>query len=315
MAEAAAPADADPEPIRDADAYILDSKGFGMEGYTAAFILPGEPGAVLETAASPTADRIIEGVNRAGLDRDDVRYIFVTHIHLDHCGAAWKLLEAFPMAELVVHQRGASYLTDPDRVAKLMASVERAVGAERMDHYGTFEPVDETRVLRVEGGETFDVGDRTLEVHDAPGHAPHHYVVYDADHRMLYAGDALGIRLDRDGPVLQTTPPPGFDHDAWRMTVDRIEKLDARKVVLTHFGAFDAGEHIRRFRAGLTEWVDAIRDHHAEGTSEADAVSALMEAHADKRAIWGEAFEEEVRMNVRGVWLWLQRQAEGGGSG
>lgn len=313
MAEEATPVDADPEPIRDADAYILDSKGFGMERYTGAFILPGSPGAVVETAASPTADRVIEGVNRAGLDRDDVRYLFVTHIHLDHCGAAWRLLQAFPEAELVVHQRGASYLTDPERVGQLLASVERAVGAARMPLYGTVEPVDETRVIRVAGEQTFDVAGRTLEVHDAPGHAPHHYVLHDPDHRTLYAGDALGIRLDKDGPLLQTTPPPGFDHEAWRMTLDRIEKLDPKRVLLTHFGAFDAREHVPQFRRDLAEWVDAIRAHHADGDDEEAAVQAMMEARSKERPVWGEAFEEEVRMNVRGVWLWLQRQAEAAG--
>lgn len=297
------------EPVRDADALLLDSKGFGADQYCGVYLLPGTPGAIVETAASPTADRVIQGAGLAGMARDEVRYVFVTHIHLDHCGAAWRLLEAFPNAEVVVHERGAPYLTDPEKVDDLLASTKRAVGEERFPEYGTLEPIDRARAITVSGGETFDVGGRTLEVHDAPGHAPHHYVLMDPDSSALFAGDVLGIQVP-DGPLLMTTPPPRFDYDKWRMTLDRIAKLDPRTACLTHYGAFDAPDLLRRFRERFESWVGGIYDCFEEGLSEEETVEKMMAAHDEGRQAWGDHFAEEIRMNVRGVWLYLEQEAE-----
>jgi glyoxylase-like metal-dependent hydrolase (beta-lactamase superfamily II) len=296
--------------LPEAGAVLVDPEGFGAPRYCGVYVIPepeaGAGAALVETAGSPTADRVLAGLTAAGVNREDVRYVFVTHVHMDHAGAAWKLLPDLPNAKLVVHEKGAPYLTDAEKVGKLVASVERAVGP-RFPLYGTLQPVDASRVIPVKGGESFTVAGREFHVVDAPGHAPHHYVLHDAAKRVVYTGDAVGMRPPGK-PLLVTTPPPRFDLTAWARTLDAIDALDCKWALLTHFGAVDAREQTAAYRELLHKWVNEIRACREEGLTEAETVDRMITAHPEARDVYDEeGVREEAEMNVRGVWLWLDR--------
>ncbi len=295
--------------ISGADAHLIDTGGFGIEQYCGAFVLQGEDAvALIETGPSTTFEAILDGLKSLGISQRAVTHVLPTHIHLDHAGAAWKALEAFPNATAYIHEKGAAFLTDPALVDKLLGSVERAVGEERFPQYGTFEPLPADRVQEISGGEELDVGGRTLELLDAPGHAPHQYNVLDAAGDIVYVGDAAGIQTP-DGPIMMTTPPPAFDLDAWQGTLDMLELLDATRLALTHFGVVDKDEHLKAFRARQDAWVDEIRELHDAGATLEATVEAMVHAHPEGQAVYDETtFFEEVRMNTTGVWLWLERQ-------
>lgn len=291
-------------------AYLVDTHGFGIEAYCGVFLLPGDDElAIVETGPSVTADRVLEAITEIGFEPEDVTHVMPTHIHLDHGGATWRLLDACPDATAVVHDVGAPFLTDAEKVDSLLASVERAVGGDRFPQYGTFEPIDPDRVETVTGGETYHVADRELELVDAPGHAPHQYNVYDTQAGLVYVGDAAGIKTP-DGPVLMTTPPPAFDLEAWRDTLDRLEALEADTLALTHFGTADAGEHLPAFRDAQERWVDDIRELYEADVGFDEAVKRLSKTYDEGLAVYDEAtFQHEMVMNTRGVWLWLERHA------
>jgi glyoxylase-like metal-dependent hydrolase (beta-lactamase superfamily II) len=292
-------------------AYLVDTLGFGLDEYCGAFLLPDPSGdgvAIVDTGPSVTVDRVLEGLRAIGRSPGDVTHVLPTHIHLDHAGATWRLLEACPDAQALVHENGAAFLTQPDLVDKLLASVRAAVGEERFHDYGTVEPLPEDRVTEVAGGERIHAAGRELEIVDAPGHAPHQYNVHDPAVGVLYVGDAAGIRPP-GGPLLMTTPPPAFDLHAWRDTLDRLEALEADTLALTHFGTADAVEHLARFREAQEAWVDRIRELFEAGVAFEDAVDRLAKAYDEGLEVYDEAtFHHEIHMNTRGVWDWLGEQ-------
>lgn len=293
-------------------AHLVDTKGFGMDAYCGAFLLedPDADGvAIVDTGPSVTAERILDGLVAIGREPGDVTHILPTHIHLDHAGATWRLLEACENAEAYVHEKGIDFLTDPDLVDKLLASVEAAVGEERFPQYGTVEPIDPDRTVAVSGGETLHAAGRRLELVDAPGHAPHQYNVHDPEASVVYVGDAAGIRTP-EGPVLMTTPPPAFDLEAWRDTLDTLEALDAEHLALTHFGLVDADEHLATFRRAQEAWVERIRELREADHTFDETVQRLAKEYDEGLEVYDETtFRHEVRMNARGVWEWLDQQA------
>lgn len=288
------------------DAHLVDTEGFRSREYCGVYVLRGDPAVVVETGASPTVDRVLEALEALDVDRDDVGLVAPTHIHLDHAGAAGHLLEALPNATAVLHGDYAEYLVEP---GGLLASVEEAVG-ERFDQYGTCKPMDPDRVRRVTGGEVLEAGDRRLEVHHAPGHAPHHVVFLDRTDGTLYTGDAAGMRLPANGAIEVTTPPPAFDLRDYQETLALQRDLDPERLALTHFGVVGEPDgHLAAYGDLLEEWVDSVLevwDAHEDGEA---AVDELLERW-DR---WSKAYHPDDnrairRMDAEGVLKWHERQ-------
>lgn len=298
-----------PAAIPDAEAHIIDTHGFDMARYCGVFAMQGEEGACLiETGPSTQVDHVVAGLEALGIPLDEITHILPTHIHLDHGGALWRMLELCPNATAYLHEIGVPYMTEPEKVENLLTSVQRAVGEARFPQYGTVEPIDPERIVPVTGGETVTAAGRDLDLVHAPGHAPHQYAVHDPEHATVYAGDALGIRTP-NGPLLQTSPPPAFDLEAWRDTLDTLEALEASWAALTHYGWVPAADHIPQFREGLEAWVDEVARHHEGGKTREETIKRLLEDHKEGLAVYDEAtWTHEVRMNTTGVWLWLDRQ-------
>ncbi len=299
----------EPVAIPDAQAHLIDTQGFGMDQYCGVFALQADEGvALVETGPSSTVDAVLDGLDHLGIAPSDITHLLPTHIHLDHGGALWRFLELCPEATAYVHEVGVPYITDQGKVDKLLASVKRAVGESRFPQYGTFEAIDPDRVVEVSGGEKITAAGRTLELLDAPGHAPHQYIVHDPAHSIVYAGDALGIKTP-EGPLLQTSPPPAFDLEAWRSTLDTVEGLEVGRAALTHYGWVDADDHVSRFRDQLEAWVEEITPFQERGADLETTIEHLAEEHTEGLTVYDEdTWYEELRMNTTGVWLWLKRQ-------
>jgi glyoxylase-like metal-dependent hydrolase (beta-lactamase superfamily II) len=181
-----------------------------------------------------------------GLDLQDIRHLLLSHIHLDHAGAAGVLVREHPALEVHVSAIGAPHLVDPSR---LEASARRLYGDTFDDLWGELAPVPETNV--------HVVGERVLglECFPTPGHASHH-VCYLAPDGTLYAGDAAGVRIQPHRAVLPPTPPPEFDLEAWLRTIDELERRGPARLALVHFGvADDVTRHLDELRRRLREWV------------------------------------------------------------
>jgi glyoxylase-like metal-dependent hydrolase (beta-lactamase superfamily II) len=206
------------------------------------------------------------------------RVVLLTHIHLDHAGAAGTLARRYPDLEVYVHERGAPHLIDP---TKLLASATRLYG-EHMDLlWGAFEPVPEDRLHVLHGGETLPTASGAFEVAYTPGHAVHH-VSYLHESGTAFTGDVAGVRPTQDGPVVPPTPPPDIDPPTWRASIQRLRHWQPDRLAFTHWGATDAvSEHLDELEDRLTRWSEAARTLDAEAWSAMAARELAPRLHDD----------------------------------
>jgi glyoxylase-like metal-dependent hydrolase (beta-lactamase superfamily II) len=160
------------------------------------------------------------------------RALALTHIHLDHAGAAGTLVEHWPDLEVWVHERGAPHLVDPSR---LLASAARLYGDDMERLWGKTIAVPQANIRVLRGGEQLD----GLEVAYTPGHASHHVCYWDAAGGTAFVGDVAGVRVAPSSYVLAPTPPPDIDLERWRESIERVRSWRPQRLAITHFGCFD----------------------------------------------------------------------------
>lgn len=299
-------------PVEDAAGiHYVDTGMYDTEAYGSVYLLDSERPALIDTGIGTNYEQILEAMDAVGIDRDDLEYILPTHVHLDHAGGAGYLVEACPNATVLCHEFGVEHLVDPER---LIAGTKAAVG-DQWQYYADPEPISEDRIEGVTGGDVVDLGDRSLDVIHAPGHAPHQVMYHDDVDDLLFTGDAAGIYVPSRETIVQTSPPSDFDLDGCLEDVRTIEALAPARLCFGHFGdrAFDA-ELVESYKRTLVEWVEAIRQKRAE-LDDDDAVMEHFVEHAQLRGLWGdEKAEAETRLNVRGVLGYLDHRPEEEGS-
>jgi glyoxylase-like metal-dependent hydrolase (beta-lactamase superfamily II) len=214
--------------------YTLDLMFLGQPHSIAAFLVIGPGGPVLvETGPGSTVPALTRALSAHGVQPADVRDVLVTHIHLDHAGAAgWWACQG---ARVHVHHVGAPHLIDPSR---LLASALRIYGEHMERLWGEFLAVPEDRLHVLHDGDVIEAGGMRFVAHDTPGHARHHMLYQLGDE--AFTGDLAGIRLAGAPLVRMPTPPPEFDLEAWLASIARVRALKLRRLHLTHFAAVDA---------------------------------------------------------------------------
>jgi glyoxylase-like metal-dependent hydrolase (beta-lactamase superfamily II) len=228
----------------------LDLGFQGRDRVIGAYVLDTEDGpALFDCGPASSIPRLKERLAERGLTLPDVRHLLLSHIHLDHAGAAGSLVREHPGLQVHVSEIGAPHLVDPSR---LEASARRLYGDAFDTLWGELAPVPEANV-HVVGPSVLG-----LECFPAPGHASHH-VCYLEPGGTLYAGDAAGVRIPPHTAALPPTPPPEFELEAWFATLDEIEARDPRRLALIHFDVIDDPKpHLAELRRRLAEWVDVV---------------------------------------------------------
>ncbi|MGH2746297.1 MAG: MBL fold metallo-hydrolase [Actinomycetota bacterium] len=256
---------------------IIDTEMHGHPGITAAFLVEGEKIALVETGPKSRVHTVLTGLDRLGIDHLD--WIVVTHIHLDHAGAAGTLARHFDDAQVAVHGVGAPHLVDP---TKLWQSAARIYGDEMERLWGGIDPIPEERIRVIEDGDKIDLGGRSLQAIETPGHAYHHHAYLDDATGILFTGDALGVRLPDVGFVRPATPPPEFHLEKAIASIERIRLLKPASLWLTHFGPHDRGESpmsvdglCGESAASLERWAGWVRSARAH-TSDLDEAARLV---------------------------------------
>ena len=209
--------------------HILDTLQLGRPGIIAATALETNDGLVLfDTGPESTFDNIVTALRNFGASANDIKHVFLSHIHFDHAGAAWRFAEIG--ATVYVHPRGAQHLIDP---AKLIASARRIFGDDMQRLWGQIAPVPQERVRILEGKDVIQVATFEIRAIATPGHASHHHVYHWED--SLFGGDIAGVRLG-DGPPVPPFVPPELHIESWRESIAKIRELNPTKLYLPHFG-------------------------------------------------------------------------------
>ena len=262
---------------------IIDTRMHGREGITGAFLVEGERRALVETGPKSSLEAVTAGLEAAGVDTLD--WIVVTHIHLDHAGAAGTLAARFPEARVAVHEVGAPHLVDP---SKLWSSASRIYGDDMEKLWGGIDPIPADRIQTLSDGDKIDLGGRSLQAIETPGHARHHHAFLDDLTGIVFTGDALGVRLSEVGVMRPATPPPEFDLEAAKASIRKLASIGATSLWLTHFGPSDEGADAvdipttaERAIEALDRWAGWVEEARAEGL-ELDDAAVLVQKRVEE---------------------------------
>ena len=295
--------------------------GYLRAGLCAAYLLvEGGRAALIDCGTATCATRVLEAIDAAGVPRDAVDWLMVTHVHLDHAGAAGPLMQALPNATLVVHPLGAPHMIDP---SKLIASA-RVVYGDAMferDHAGML-PVPAERVVIAGDGHVVDLAGRALTCVDAPGHARHHYAVWDPLTRSWFAGDAFGLSYrefdgDNGAFIVPTTSPVQFDPGQMKDTIRKLAARGPRAIHVAHYGVVTECARLADDLVALVDaMVDAARaadghpDRHARLVASLERLyveRAVAHGVADAQARVPEILGGDIEINAQGLEVWLDR--------
>ena len=282
-------------------------------------IVEGGRAAVVDTGVNNSVPRVLDVLRAKGIAPDQVDYVILTHIHLDHAGGAGLLMSQLPNARLTVHPRGARHMIDP---GKLVASALAVYGAPVMDRmYGRIVPVARERVIETPHGSSIQLNGREFVFYDTPGHARHHVCAFDAKSGHLFAGDTFGLsyrEFDYDGRqfTFPSSSPTQFDPDAAHRSLDLIVGLKPAAIYVTHYSQV---REIARLADDMHRLIDAHADlARAERGAGAERHARLLAGVIEialneaRRYGWRVGREQvldvlgmDLELNAQGLAIWL----------
>lgn len=286
--------------------HYVDTGMLGHDERMAAYVIDGTEPTVIDPGLSTATDRLLEGLDELGLAPESVEHIILTHIHLDHAGAAGFLADRCPGATVHCHEIGAHFLSDEAKLSKLLTSVRQNAGA-LADDYGTAQPIPDERFDALSGGERVDLGDRALEVIATAGHAPHHICLYGPDEGVLFTGDECGEYIA--GTMLPTTPPPNFALDKNLNSLDRLAEYNVETLLYAHYGPrYDIEGAFVEYSSVLREWVDTVEERWRACLDGREVARSIVEGdNAPHFARWnGGVAAERARIDVEGALEYLK---------
>jgi len=236
--------------------HLIDLKPAGIENFIASYVLKGSKVAIIETGPPVSIENLLAGLQEIGIKTEEVDYVAVSHVHVDHAGGAGALLHHLPNARLLVHARGAPHMVHPQ---KLWTQARQVLG-KVADMYGEPKPVPEERVIVATDGMVIHLGEEVeVRVLETPGHASHHLSFYEKN-GGIFPGDAAGVYLSRFDVVVPTTPMP-FHLEMALASLDRLIKTAPRRLYYTHFGQTDdAVKKLRTHATQLKLWARIVLD-------------------------------------------------------
>ncbi|MDD5313033.1 MAG: MBL fold metallo-hydrolase [Dehalococcoidia bacterium] len=247
--------------------------GYGM--FICSYLLLGANKVLVDPGPSAAVPGLFTALDAAGVGPDEIDYIVLTHIHMDHAGGTGAAIKKMPHAAVIAHSRAIPHLVDPERLwnASLKTLGQLAL------KYGQIEPVPESRITAAGDRMKIDPGGLDLEILLTPGHAIHHLSIFERANRILIAGEAAGVCID--GAVRPATPPP-FKLEETLASVDRLIELAPAKLCYGHFGCCDGGlERLKLYREKLITWHGIINAEAAKGKNAAEILAVLTEKDRD----------------------------------
>jgi len=242
--------------------YLIDLKPLGFENFIASYLVKAEKTLIIETGPSVSVENLLTGLNETGTKTDEIDYVAVSHIHIDHAGGAGTLLRHLPNAKLIVHPKGAPHLASPER---LWEQSKQVLG-EVAETYGEIQPVPKQRIVAAVDGMVVDLGRGIeLRVLETLGHASHHLSFHESVAKGVFPGDAAGIYVKDLDVVIPTTPFP-FRLDETLASLHLLIDAAPERLYYTHFGPVsDAVKKLQAYVEQLTLWGEVVYDGVKKG--------------------------------------------------
>lgn len=297
--------------------------GFVREHMAACYMVEaGAEVAFIEVGTNSSTPRLMKVLEARGWKPADVRYVIVTHVHLDHAGGAGSLMQLLPNATFLVHPYGARHMVDP---SKLEAGARAVYGDELYDKiYGKLIPVAQDRVRVMEDGSVVALGERQLLFMDTPGHARHHFCVHDSQTNGWFSGDTFGLSYreldtEKGAFLFPTTTPIQFDPAALKESVKRLMAKQPEFMYLTHYGRVGDLQPLAKMMTDGVDQLVAFAERHKDAeqrtqkieTAIKDWLLAAAKAHGvslSEEACY-ELLKSDVVLNTQGIEFWLDHRA------
>ena len=237
--------------------FLIDLETGGFKNIIASYVLKGTQTLLVETGPSSSVSNLLSGLKELNVKPEDVAYVAISHVHIDHGGGAGALLKFLPNAKVIVHPKGAPHLANPE---KLWLQAKEVLGSVA-EIYGKPEPVPEDRLIVATEDMTFDVGDNVkLKAIETLGHASHHLSYYEPLNEGIFLGDAAGIYLSEFDMVIPTTPPP-FRLGIALASLEKLTRLKPTALYYSHFGkAIDAGQRLQNYALQIKLWANIAKE-------------------------------------------------------
>ena len=266
--------------------YLIDAQLYSIPKWGSVYLLNEEKKALIETGPATSVSTVLDGIKKVGVRPEDIAYIIVTHIHLDHSGGAGFLLKDMPGAQVMVHHRGAQHLINP---ARLVNSAIEAQGEEIIAGYGEVLPIDMHRVQTIHDGDTIRLGEKQiLRFMDAPGHALHQLCIHETRNEGLFVGDAVGVSIAENEILLPFHPPPNFDLELCLKTLQRLAELAPTAIYYSHFGiSSKVPEDLHLAAEKLQVWDDIVAKATKEGAFDDASRRLITQASTELESMKG----------------------------
>jgi len=286
----------------------IDTLLGGWSRVTAGYLIQGPSPVLIETGSQSSVPALLDALDAHGVAPGDLAGIAVTHIHLDHAGGVGDVARAFPNATVYVHPKGARHLADPERLVNSAALVY----GDLLDSlYGRLDPTPAERIHVLEDGETIQIGPgRALTTIDSPGHAKHHLALHDSESGILFAGDAVGVRLPDAGVLRPATPPADFDLDQAVNSLRRFRERKPAGVALAHYGLLpDPMGMLEEAEDTLRAWAETAErawraDEDIAGALEKEFAPEMEKVDPEQRAKLETL--NGIHSNAAGLRRWLE---------
>ena len=291
--------------------YFIDVKLLNCEGLFSVYVINGGSGYVLvETGPKSSINNLLHGLNELTIPLDDVKYVLLTHIHIDHAGGCGTLIKYLPNARVIMHPRAVQYMIDTSRLWESSLKVLGVIA----EMYGEAEPIPRDRIIEGVDGLTINLNDVTLRVIDAVGHASHELCFYYVEEKGLFTGDAAGVYIERFNAIRPTTPPV-FHLGKAIETLDKLIFLKPSRLFYSHFGpANEAVEKLRKHRKQLIKWGVIIAQGLERNLSIDEIYSRIVEVDEDMKTmdknLRGSLAFEEVPRCIQGFIDYFRKYPE-----
>jgi glyoxylase-like metal-dependent hydrolase (beta-lactamase superfamily II) len=297
--------------------FLIDNMLYGIPKWGSIYLINEEKKALVDTGPATSVGTVLQGIEKLGIDPAGIDYVIATHIHLDHAGGAGKLIKSMPRARVMVYEKAARHLVNPERLMKSFAST---MGERMVQKTGPVTPIEEEKIMPVSGNEVLKLSEKqSLRVLHAPGHAPHQICLLESRSNGLFSGDAIGISVAEGKVLMPATPPPTFDYELSLKSLQELKALNADAIYFAHFDASDkVKESIEMAEDKLRTWYALISQAFNSGGYE-DAFKKIrnqlyseLEPARESESLYQYLADGIVAMNVTGLLKYFQDKRNAG---